>query len=187
MSDSKLTGSQQTLFAGDTHASHSVQPGSDRARQMTATSGQKCIDLLEKSGRDGLLPRMLLGTSAWGSTLCYLTWKPKTTPGGRLLFQLAPSMPNTDEIESGLWPTPHSNCSTGPGAQGRQGGMNIQTAVALLPTPDANCYKSGTRGNGTGGGEQLSNERVAPGEGGQLSPTWVEWLQGYPLGWTEVD
>ena len=25
------------------------------------------------------LPRMLLGTSVWASTLCYLTWKPKTT------------------------------------------------------------------------------------------------------------
>jgi hypothetical protein len=23
--------------------------------------------------------------------------------------------------------------------------------------------------------------------GGQLNPTWVEWLQGFPLGWTEID
>lgn len=24
-------------------------------------------------------------------------------------------------------------------------------------------------------------------DGGQLSPTWVEWLMGFPLGWTESD
>jgi hypothetical protein len=34
-----------------------------------------------------------------------------------------------------ILPTPHSNCSTGAGTQGRAGGMNIQTAVAMLPTP----------------------------------------------------
>lgn len=28
-----------------------------------------------------------------------------------------------------LLPTPHANCSTGPGTQGREGGMNLQTAV----------------------------------------------------------
>ncbi|MFA5165395.1 MAG: hypothetical protein WC481_07520 [Candidatus Omnitrophota bacterium] len=23
--------------------------------------------------------------------------------------------------------------------------------------------------------------------GGQLNPTWVEWLMGYPLGWTDLN
>ena len=23
--------------------------------------------------------------------------------------------------------------------------------------------------------------------GGQLNPTWVEWLMGFPLGWTDLD
>jgi hypothetical protein len=40
------------------------------------------------------------------------------------------------EIDCGLWPTPHTSASTGAGTQGRQGGMNLQTAVAVLwPTP----------------------------------------------------
>jgi len=102
----KLMNEQSTLFAEDTPASHSHMPGSEAVRTMTAISGQKCIDLLKLSDRDGCLPRMLLGTSRWASTMCYLTWKPRTTPGGRLLFQLVPSMPSTAEIESGLWPTP---------------------------------------------------------------------------------
>ena len=43
------------------------------------------------------------------------------------------------------WPTPTANSTTGPGAQGRAGGLNIQTAVQLAgwPTP--------TKSNGDGG------------------------------------
>jgi len=38
-----------------------------------------------------------------------------------------------------------------------------------------------TQADGLGG--PGSSGRV----GGQLNPTWVEWLQGFPMGWTEVD
>ena len=27
---------------------------------------------------------------------------------------------------------------------------------------------------------------LAAGNGGQLNPDWVEWLMGFPPGWTEV-
>ena len=27
---------------------------------------------------------------------------------------------------------------------------------------------------------------MAAGNGGQLNPTWVEWLMGFPLGWTDL-
>jgi len=34
-----------------------------------------------------------------------------------------------------------------------------------------------------------SDERssMISGNGGQLNPTWVEWLQGYPLEWTALE
>ena len=32
-------------------------------------------------------------------------------------------------LKRGMWPTPHSTCSTGPGKQGRQGGENLQTSA----------------------------------------------------------
>jgi len=46
----------------------------------------------------------------------------------------------TDMLHSAakLWPTPHANCSTGAGTQGRDGGPNLQTAVKLWPTPVVN-------------------------------------------------
>jgi DNA-cytosine methyltransferase len=45
---------------------------------------------------------------------------------------------------------------------GRQGGENLRTAVANRPAPGL---------------------RVS----GQLNPTWVEWLMGFPSGWTECE
>lgn len=28
---------------------------------------------------------------------------------------------------------------------------------------------------------------MAAGNGGQLNPMWVEWLMGFPLGWTDLN
>jgi len=41
------------------------------------------------------------------------------------------------------WPTPHTSSATGPGAEGRAGGLNIQTAAELAawPTPGAGDEK----------------------------------------------
>lgn len=43
------------------------------------------------------------------------------------------------------WPTPHGNCWTGAWASGREGGLNIQTAVSLWPTPSAWDGAAGAR------------------------------------------
>ena len=130
---------QLTLFAAATLASPSASPGSDRARMTTAISGRKLLDCYASlmppiESPLGACLKMLLDTSEWASTKCWLNWKARATPHGRLLFQLAPSMPRTAGIECGLLPTVHSSCSTGPVSAGRDGGLNIQTAVALLPT-----------------------------------------------------
>ena len=102
---------QMDLFAPmssseDTPVSHSPRPGSKEARRMTVTSGLRCADLLPTSDPLGAFSRMLLVTSNWASTRCFLTWKEKVTPQGHLLFQLAPSMPRTNETASGLLHTP---------------------------------------------------------------------------------
>ena len=115
----------------------SVAPGSAEARKMTVISGRKCLELFRKQSPIGLLAKTLLASSAWDSTAVFLTWKEKVTKSKRLLFQLAPSKPRTEGTGCGLLPTAHSNCSTGPGRQGRDGGVNLQTQIAMLPTPRA--------------------------------------------------
>ncbi len=211
---------QAQLFSQvDSPASRSALPGSKEARAMTVSSGRQCSQLLPQSSQLGSLVKMLLVSSAWSSTACLLTWKAKATPQFRLLFQLSPSMPDTDEIESGLWqmpvaddsvdrekgkfnsrgepklsaqvklwPTPRNN--TGPSTDPRH--LSLCGAVKLFPTPTV-CEVPRTpesyaarraRPRATKGGGDGPN--LATVAGGQLNPQWVEWLMGYPEGWTEL-
>src|SRR5271157_3698736 len=82
------------------HVSRSVLAGSEEAEKMTVTSGRKCSALLRSLGRIGSLEKMLLESSIWSSTMCYLTWKIQVTPRGRSVFRLAVSVLHTEEIES---------------------------------------------------------------------------------------
>ena len=63
------------------------------------------------------------------------------------------------------------------------------------PTPDASCGQRGTQPNWTpkrksGHHAQYTiNQAVRDSEqnnGGKLNPMWVEWLMGWPLGWTDL-
>ena len=130
------TSSQQ-----DTHASHLVRPGSDEARKMTVTSGRKYLPLLKQNSLAGAFSRMFLDTSVWASTKCFLTWKAKVTPSNRLLFQLAPSMPRTDAIESGSLlhtPTATANQMT-PSMRNRDAG-SWANPRQMIPTPTASDH-----------------------------------------------
>ena len=82
----------------------------------------------------------------------------------------------------GLWPTPRTadgmihgsieaarKRATTPGRRWR---ANLEEAVALMPTPTANRWD----------GLQSHGVNVVT---GQLNPRWVEWLMGYPDGWTD--
>lgn len=56
------------------HVSHSVMPGSDEARRMTATSGHSCYVASNKSNQLGLLAKMLLESQRWFSPVKMLSW-----------------------------------------------------------------------------------------------------------------
>jgi len=142
-----------------TLASPSAKLGSAKAQRMTAISGRRCYELLSKRDPLGCLLKTWLVTSRWVSTRCWLTWKPKATPAGRLLFQLVPSMPRIEETESGSspshWPTPNTMDSlparsnirkinnSRDGRKNRQVLSNLREAVVdplynqLWPTPVA--------------------------------------------------
>ena len=139
---------EESLFLlGDFPASHSVTPGSGEARTMTAISGQKCSESYKRQSQLGSLVRMLLESSAWHSTKCVLIWKRKVTKSSRSLFQLAVSMPRTEETEFGLlrggggamWPTPRTP-SGGPDnsakrlrPSGHRGTTNLLGSVLANP------------------------------------------------------
>ena len=86
-----------------------------------------------------------------------------------------------------LWPTPKASAS-GPdyARMNREGsgGDDLATAVArgLVPSPGANDWRSGKGFDPKERGHSPQLRHLAD---GQLNPTWVEWLMGFPLGWTE--
>jgi hypothetical protein len=116
-----------------------------------------------------------------------------------------------------LWPTPSAADGTGgPGeSEKRLGGLNLRTAVRLWKTPTAeDCQDRAFARNNRGepklsaqvkmyptptsssGGSNATSPAVterghgtnlAAAIGGALNPTWVEWLMGFPLGWTVLE
>ena len=84
-------------------------------------------------------------------------------------------------------PTPRASDKGTPGLHGK-GGMDLRTAVSLWPTPTANDAKNSLtesqRGRGT-----LTACLVETGDAtnGQLNAEFVEWLMGYPLGYTDIE
>lgn len=63
--------------------------------------------------------------------------------------------------------------------------LNDWLAAQMVPTPTARDWKSGKHATqeerGRSAGPPLSEMA-----GGQLNPPWVEWLMGYPIGWTDL-
>ena len=74
-----------------------------------------------------------------------------------------------------LWPTPRASDGEkgGPNQRGSRGDLALPAAVHRFPSPWARDWK--------GQGKDCLDTAV----GGQLNPTWVEWLMGFPIGWTE--
>jgi len=64
-----------------------------------------------------------------GSQEYALIWKHWDMPAGLPICALRASARRTSGKDFIGWPTPNATDSTGPGTQGRQGGMNLQTAV----------------------------------------------------------
>ncbi len=114
-------------------------------------------------------------------------------------------------VQSRLWPTPKASPSGPDFARARRpgsGGDDLPTAVAreeLWPTPNAADGKGGRispdetilRGRRPSGAKAQRTLREAvrkadldggspPRRAGALNPTWVEWLMGFPLGWTAL-
>jgi hypothetical protein len=127
--------------------------------------------------------------AGWGLATAVKQW---TTPsasdarrGGTITAGMSGSslvqQVNTPE----KWPTPVT--------RGLDGGSHSRAALKKRkwPTPVASMAKGSSPGALTRkSGADRSNDRldhaVMDSDGGQLNPAWVEWLMGWPIGWTEL-
>jgi len=149
-----------SLLAGF-HASHSVAPGTEQARKMTATSGLKCSALWMKPGLLGCWLKMCLTSTAWHSMKCYLTWNPSATKQRRRLkFRLLLSGRATRGEGYGLLPTPRASKASS--------SEKVEKWQAR-------------RDKGQRPGRDLGMVL-----GGTPHPEYLEVMMGYPVGWTET-
>lgn len=136
--------------------------------------------------------------AGWGLSTAAKLW---TTPaasdatrGGRI----TPAMTGTSLAQQvntpSHWPTPLASDWKRNGAPGdhRRNSPSLGAMVQLWPTPnasDANKWSNQTLADRIAKKQQVRlNTAVSPegGKGGQLNPTWVEWLMGWPTGWTDL-
>ncbi|MFW6024054.1 MAG: hypothetical protein ACOC8P_00365 [Dichotomicrobium sp.] len=97
-------------------------------------------------------------------------------------------------VERGMWPTPNvpnggrsvahvdewSESGRTAYHKGKKVQVCLESAVKLWATPTVNGNHN-RKGSSKKAGDGLATQT-----GGQLNPTWVEWLMGWPLGWTAL-
>jgi hypothetical protein len=81
-----------------------------------------------------------------------------------------------------LWPTPTVCGNYNKKGLSPSSGDGLATAVKLWPTPTAHNAKETNAPSES----QRNTPTLAAQAGGTLNPTWVEWLMGWPLGWTDL-
>jgi len=193
----KLTGHEWNdlpLFAEDTPVSLSVQQVIAKVKKILATCGLGYDKPLANYNPDTQSWRMSAGIFPLGEQPSLPILPPSGMTRNGALFQQPPWEPLTDETASSLWPTPttqdHIIRKSTQQKPGSMHSVGLGDAVRMWPTPTARDgkgaanYKSSKRN-----AADLTNQaRSADGaQRGSLNPTWVEWLMGFPPGWTDLE
>lgn len=154
------TSSSQPAFP----ASHSAKLGTREGQQISETAGLTPFALFEKQSHAPCYWKTFqaclpgLGISAKFSA----TWPKAGMMRDGRLYRLPSWERPIDEPACGLWPTPVVSDSKGVGPYGSKSHLSDlkhRNLRGVVKTPD----------------------------GGALNPAWVEWLMGWPAGWTSLE
>jgi len=174
----------------------------------TSASQEKARDLTEREADCGekwpvSLARFDPASSSWktaqpcllgDSDECSPTWPRSGMTAGGQCWELPTLGRPTAASDSGLWPTP--TCPNGGRsvahvtdwrsertaytADGKKVQVDLAQAVKRWATPTV-CGNYNRAGASPTSGDGLATQA-----GGALNPMWVEWLMGWPLGWTDL-
>ena len=90
----------------------------------------------------------------------------------------------TSGTGSGLWPTPIASDSGGSSGKPAPGKQTQPVGAVRFATPLSRDWRSGKTSQATA---EKNSRPLSEQIGGSLNPTWVEWLMGWPLGWTDLE
>jgi hypothetical protein len=172
-----------------------ASPGNGRARGTNGTCGPKPYGLFERCAPLIAYLKTLPGSGRILTSVGSSKTFPRAgTVCAGTVFPLPPAAPLTGGTASGSWPSPSARdwkeSGFEPAAQARKSPC-LPAAVRMWPTPRARLGDP-KRGSPS---PALARRRLRSGRrnlddvvlGGQLNPDWVEWLMGWPIGWTGLE
>jgi hypothetical protein len=122
-----------------------------------------------------------------------LPWSSVTLPSWGMtldgvVFQRQTAERPISVTASGLWPTPAVQGNT---TQPKKRRRRAPSTTYAWPTPVASMCKGSsprslTRRSGASRARDRLDHAVMACDHGHLNPTWVEWLMGWPTGWTDL-
>ncbi len=199
-------------YLRDSHVSPSPSPVNSKPQTMNETCGRRRLGSFGKFDPDGYCWRTSQASLLLPTGIC--TPYSETWPRAGLIvngaaYRLNQSVRPTEETDCGLWPTPaaglHNLAETPDSFMDRQekwkgtyyGSIPLTVAVKLVPAhakPAGSFGASGAYATGRPADvqenmtEMSSTAQPSPDEvKAHLSPDWVEWLMGWPVGWTSLE
>ncbi len=188
------------------------QERAQESKEHVQDSGKKWLELSVKYDRDSHswkthqclfqedLPQSSVTCPKWGMMRSGVLYRLRTAEhptfanasGLSVGTPTASMRVRSDSFQEGRLPTPDANCenrgtSKDPVAKTRPSGaqkqLSLNDVVKMYSTPTARDWKD----NGKSPAELARNsETLASQAGGKLNPMWVEWLMGWPIGWTDL-
>jgi hypothetical protein len=174
------------------------------SKDMSLWGDYKSLENLPKSGmtRNGALFQQPAWVRLIDATEL-LSWPTPTASDwkGRGPNSKQQGLPEVMKTRMGLWPTPRSSSAMAEDMdtirerlnEGQEYKSRLEEAVAMWPTPTASSW--GNEGSRKMLDKHVASGNITPedkkamtaGNGGKLNPTWVEWLMGFPIGWTDLE
>jgi hypothetical protein len=186
-----------TLFAVDTHASLSVPQENDEELMTLDTYGHGFKTPLATYDPAMQSWKTSEDISLWGEQQLLANLPKSGMTRNGVLFQQPDWVRPIAENASSSWPTPR-NCTamaatiTPESVWNPKRFPNLETVVGrrMWPTPQSHDSKHLYSKPKPSGQQMLINhiyKNDPTTAGGKLNPMWVEWLMGFPIGWTDLE
>ena len=163
---SEQVNEQLTLYPVDSHASPFPWLESKKGKTTTVTSGLRCCGLSENCARAALSEKTFLVSFELRLRKFFPNCKSSGTKQEATVLRLGMSEDCTKENGSLSWPRPTT------GAPLCGGTHNFRQMEKLR---DAGIITEEERKN------------LTCGSGGKSNPDLMEWLMGFPIGWTDLN
>lgn len=204
-SDFPMSEEQEPLNSALSISSAGVSPAKISALPVRAQASRASVRGSGSNSDESLKSYHPLGCSSKtcppcepeGSPLCSVTFTRSGTMQNGMVWPRPTSAPLTNAIGSSWLPTPCASDGE-PRGVGKGEVFTTATGTKRLRRPDGRTSNLGlanqfwatptVKGNYNRKGLSVSSgDGLATQVGGALNPTWVEWLMGFPMGWSDSE